>query len=111
MQIKSLNIELTPSIAEYVEKRLEPILEMLKGHESLELDAEVGKETMHHHKGPYFKASFHLHLGSNHFQAEEEHEDLYAAIDNARDELRRQLVDFKERQNDRRKHAARPDKA
>ncbi|MBI2485228.1 ribosome-associated translation inhibitor RaiA [Candidatus Uhrbacteria bacterium] len=110
MNIKSLNIELTPSIAEYVQKRLEPILKMLEGHESLELDAEVGKETKHHNKGPYFRATFHLHLGANHFQAEEEHEDLYAAIDGARDELRRQIVDFKERLADRRKKAQRPDK-
>jgi ribosomal subunit interface protein len=74
-----------------------------------EVDIEVGKTSERHAKGPFFFAEANLGVPGDVFRARTETEDLYEAIDLMKDDLRRQVVDFKNLLDDN-KHEPRPDK-
>lgn len=101
---------MTPAIEAYVEKRLEPIARLLKRDSSAMIAVEVGKSTKHHNKGPYFFAEYQLEVGSASFRAKEQQEDLYAAVDVAQGELKRQIVEWKKKFLDQRRKVVRSGK-
>jgi putative sigma-54 modulation protein len=96
-EIKATNIDLTPAIKEYVEKRLSTLVNLCEKYSPADVVAEVGKNSQHHQKGEVFFAEFNLTIPGATLRATSTQEDLYAAIDDAKDELKRQLVDRKER--------------
>lgn len=85
--IKATNIELTPAISDYVDKKVD-VLNKFIGEE---IDAlakiEVGKTTNHHNKGDIFRAEINLTIGKKDYRAVVETSDLYAAIDDMKDEI------------------------
>ncbi len=109
VSLKGLNMDLTDAIKAYVETKLTALDKLVEGFgEAVQARVEVGKTTHHHKNGPYYRCEVNLSLPGRDLRAEEEREDLYEAIDVTADELKRQLVDAKERQQGR--HAPRPDK-
>ena len=80
-------IEKTEALDAYVEKRLTSLDKYLKEFEHVHADVEVGKTTRHHMKGDVFRAEAKLHLAQKDVYVEAEKDDLYAAIDEIRDEL------------------------
>ena len=112
MQITSLKatgIDLTPAIKEYVELKLDYIAKLVSKEESASIDVEVGKSTYHHNKGEIMFARFTLSIPGEMFTVEETEEELYKAIDKAKDDLSRRIIDRKERLTDRNRQP-RPDK-
>ncbi len=108
---KATGIELTDAIANYVNEKLAAIEKLTQDFEPVvEVLIEVGKTTKHHNKGPFFYAEMTLRIPGEVLRASHEAEDLYEAIDLVKDELRRQVVDFKTRLSDRTRKARRPDK-
>ena len=94
-------MELTDAIKLYVEERVQTLKKLTSHFESIaELRAELGKTSKHHAKGPYFFAEFHLDTPGTTLNAKAEGEDLYAVIDEVKDDLKRQLVSRKEKQKD-----------
>lgn len=109
--IKATNMDLTDSIRKQVEKQIDALKKLTTDFEpTAVLDVEVGKTTQHHAKGPFFFCEMNLEIPGQLLRAHEEKEDLYEAIDAARDAVRRQLLDRKEKLIDRTQRAARPDK-
>ena len=103
--ILGTNMELTEAIKQYVEERVMALEKLTTHFESTaEVRAELGKTSQHHEKGPYFFAELHLAVPGTTLTAKSEGEDLYAVIDEVRDELKRQLVDKKEKSLDQNKH-------
>lgn len=97
-QIKASNMELTPAIKEYVEKRLGTLEKFIRGKDgSNQMNIEVGKTTNHHKNGEVYKAEVNLDANGKHFYAVSEKEDLYSAVDDVRSEVERQLVQTKDR--------------
>lgn len=78
-------MELTSSIKEYIEKRTETLEKLFLN--DAELYIEVGKTSMHHKKGDYYKAEINIQIGENKFFAESEKENLYSAVDAVKDEI------------------------
>lgn len=103
-------MEITDAIRAFVEEKVQVLEKMTKNWEPAELRIEVGKTTNHHAKGPYFKAEMQLSIPGEVLRAVEEAEDLYESVDKVRDNLRRQLKEYQERQQDRSQRAGRPDK-
>lgn len=103
--ILGTNMDLTDAIKSYVEERV-AALEKLTAHfeSTAELRAELGKTSKHHANGPYYFAEFHLDAPGTVLNAKAEGEDLYAVIDEVKDDLKRQLVDRKEKLVDENKH-------
>lgn len=91
--VKATNIELTESLKQYVEKKLRRVSNKFvdKNDESAQCDVELGKTTEHHKNGNVLRAEFNLHVAGKNMYAAAEEEDLYAAIDEARNDLSRQL--------------------
>jgi ribosomal subunit interface protein len=65
------------------------------GDESIKCNVEVGKTTRHHKSGDIFRAEINLHTAGKDFYAVSEKGDLYAAIDEVKDEISRALVHHK----------------
>ncbi len=99
--IKATNIELTEAIRDYVNKKFNLVSKFVrKSDESVLCRVEVGKITQHHKKGEVFRAEGRLHVDGKELYATSEKEDLYAAIDDVKDELVRVLTSTKEKKMD-----------
>ena|SRR3989339_1723100 len=97
VEIQGTNMDLTPAIKAYVDQRLEPIARLIEKLEPCDVRAEVGKTSNHHAKGDVFRTEFNLTTNGGFFRAESTFDDLYASIDAAASDLRRQVVDHKEK--------------
>jgi ribosomal subunit interface protein len=95
--IKATNMELTGAINDYVNKRLDGIKKFIKKDDKGMIYVEVGKTTNHHKQGDVFRAEFNMELSGLKFYAFSEKEDLYAAIDDARGEIVRQITSKKDK--------------
>lgn len=97
INIKATNMELTGAITEYVNKRLAGIEKFVKEGEEMIAYIEVGKTTNHHKQGDIFRAEFNVDISGNKFYTFSEKEDLYIAIDDAKEEIARQIKTKKDR--------------
>lgn len=102
INIKATNTQLTPAIREYIEKKLALVEKKLINPEdtSTHCDVEVGKTTRGQHKGEVFRAEFNLSLDGRLHRTESVQENLYAAIDEAKDELYRTIRKYKNKKKD-----------
>lgn len=108
--IKATNMEMTEAIEAYVREKLEVVDKlMIDFRPEPEAAVELGKTSTHHANGPFFFAEITMTVPSNVLRARTEAEDLYEAIDLMKDDLRRQVVDIKEKMVDAH-HEPRPDK-
>jgi ribosomal subunit interface protein len=96
INIKATNMELTSAISEYVNERLSKIEKYSKQGE-VNGYVEIGKTTNHHKQGEVYKAEFDINLNGSKFFAMSEKEDLYSAIDDAKEEIVRKVTHTKDR--------------
>jgi len=98
IRIQATNIELTGAIEEYVRKRL-MTLERLLGEDNqiARADVEIGLITRHHKQGNVFRAEVNIHTPRHDFRSSSEAEDLYAAIDDVKEEVEREIVSEKDK--------------
>lgn len=94
--IKVTNMELTRGINNYIDKRVLGISKFVKGGE-MTVFVEVGKTTNHHKQGDIFRAEFNIEISGAKFYAFSEKEDLYRAIDDAKEGIVRQITNSKDR--------------
>lgn len=88
--IKTNGVELTEAINSYVSEKL-LMVEKLIGESVAIADVEVAKETRHHKSGELFRAEINLQIDGDLLRATKTKDDLYAAIDLAKDELAQEL--------------------
>lgn len=94
--IKGTNIELTDGIRNAVAKKLATLDERVKKlGGSVTGDVEVAKTSNHHKKGAHFRAEIQVHLPGAMLYAESIQEDLYVAINDAKNEVGRQIRKYK----------------
>ncbi|MFH1564822.1 MAG: ribosome-associated translation inhibitor RaiA [bacterium] len=95
--IKGEKLELTQSIEDYLQKKIDSLEKFLNvDDDSLIAYAIAGKTTTHHAKGNYFRAEIKIKTPRKDFFARVEKDDLYAAIDEAKDILKRDIIKYKE---------------
>lgn len=94
---KATNLSFTPAIEEYVDKKLETLEKFFKNVGEVLVNVEVGKTTSHHKSGDIFKAEIHLMADGEDYYANAETEDLYASIDEVKDEVIRELTSRRKR--------------
>jgi len=104
INIKTTAISLTPSISEYVNKKMESVKKFLESDPSAICDFEVGKTTQHHKSGDIFRAEAHIVAAKRDIYAQSEQSDLYAAIDAVRDEVMHRLTSDKGKRLSRIRH-------
>ncbi|KPJ84738.1 hypothetical protein AMJ57_05570 [Parcubacteria bacterium SG8_24] len=94
--IKAKNIELSDAIRSAVDEKMAALDEVTaRFGEVVRGEVEVGKTTKHHKKGPLFRAEIHVILPSKVVYAEALNYDLYIAINDAKKEAERQIVEFR----------------
>lgn len=102
--IKTKNIELTDAIEEFINDKIGSLNKFIKilqeekverGKPLGEFFVEIEKETMHHRKGPFFKAEVKLHLPGKTIVAESENEDLKSSIVEIKDKMQQELKKYK----------------
>ena len=97
-KIKVTNVELTPAIQDYLNKKVATFDKLInKKDESAALNVILAKITRHHQKGDIFKAEMNLHISGKVFQASSEEQDIFVAIDFAKDEMVRELRSYKDK--------------
>ncbi len=96
INIKATNIELTNGINKYIAKRLASIKKFSKGKQ-ISGYIEVGRTTNHHNKGDVFMAEFNITLNGENYFTTSKKEDLYSAIDEAKEEIIRQVTQNKDK--------------
>jgi len=94
---KSKNFSLTPSIEDYIQKKISSLEKFLNNfnEQVIRCEMEVGKTTSRHRSGDIFRAEINLSVGGRMFRVESERDDLFAAVDEVRDELEQEVKKFK----------------
>lgn len=109
--IKATGIKLNRALKTYIQEKiggLEKFVEIFqekkyyngffgKGKPRVEAWVEIGRTTRHHYKGPVFRAEVQMRLPGKSLRAEAVREDLKLAIVEVKDELQRELKEYKER--------------
>jgi len=109
IEIKSTNLELTPSIINYIKEKIGSLEKLvfnigreldssLKSKPAIEGWIEVEKTTHHHRKGKVFRAECQIKLPGKSIRVESLKEDLLLAINEVKDNLQRELKQYKEKQ-------------
>lgn len=96
--IKATSMELTDAIETYVREKVSDLEKILDTSDtSLMANVEVGKTTEHHHSGNIFFAAIDLHMKMKNLRSSVERDDLYAAIDEVKDEMAREIKTHREK--------------
>lgn len=94
--IRKKNLEITPALAEYIEKKiLKPLKKLLADVIDKDLpilDLEVERTTRHHHKGNVYRMEANLSLGKKFFRSDAVDEDIHSACDAIEKGLERELT-------------------
>ena len=100
INVKGTALDLTPSIKEYIETRLQPLGRFIKRYEvkgEIHLFVEIARTTKHHHKGDVFYAEVTVELPKTVLRAESTNPDIREAIDQVKDILKRKMEQYKEK--------------
>lgn len=109
--ITGTNMDLTDAIKAYVEERIAAIEKLVGDFEpTVDIKVEVGKTSNHHNKGDVYRAEVQMTVPGTVFRAEETAEDLYEAIDKVKEQIKRQISDYKNKLTDKTQRAIRPGK-
>ena len=103
---------MTPSLREFVEEKigsLEKYFDLLQEVDDpslvskIEAVVEVGRTTLHHRKGDICRAEVLITFHRNKLRAAKSADDLEKAVVAVRDDLQRQITDFKEKMLDKKR--------
>lgn len=98
--IEAIRIEVTPALKTFIDRKLEPLGKFVKKFEKedeAEFFLEISRTTKHHHKGLVFRAEANLKIGGTMLRAEANAENARTAIDALKDELKQEVLRFKEK--------------
>ena len=103
IKIKATGLELTGQIEDYARMKINLLQKFFayyarKG--DLLFEIELAKTTAHHKGGDVFRAEINFTAGGVHFRSEATKEDLFMAIDEAKDEMSRELSKLKNKHSD-----------
>ena len=83
-------------LQEYIDKKLAGVEKFIDPSDtSVMCDVEVARTTSHHRTGDVFKAEFHIHVAGKYLTAVSEKDNIYAALDEVKDEISHSLKAYK----------------
>lgn len=98
--IKTLNLDLTPILKQYIEEKiggLEKFLKFCETESEIQCAVEVGRITRHHHQGRVFQAEINLRLPHRTLRSSAESEDVRLAVNQAKSELLEEIKKYKQK--------------
>ena len=108
--IRTKNLKLTSALRQYLKEKINSLDKFAKifqekekyfngfygkGKPRVEAWVEISKTTQHHQKGPYFRAEIQMRLPRKSLRATAKEKNLKLAIVQIKDELQRQLKQYK----------------
>jgi len=97
---KATGISLTPSISEYIERKVQMLKKFFRREsDEVLINVEVGKISQHHKSGDIFRAEIHTVVNGDEYYAATETSDLYAAIDEVKDKIVYELISKRKKSN------------
>lgn len=93
-------MELTPAIRDFTEKKISGLAKFIgRDDEAVKVFVEVGTTTRHHHSGDIFRAEIQISAPNveKGMRTEAVNDDLYTAIEEAKDEMKSELVKIKDK--------------
>lgn len=88
ININTKHIDLTDALAHHVRNKVSQVEKFLdKNDGSIMCDVEIGTSTTHHQSGEIFCAEINLHTAGHDYRVVSEKDDLYFAINQAKDEI------------------------
>lgn len=96
-RIKITGMDMTPSIQDYVDKKIDMLNKFIDSEDDALAEIEIGRTTNHHHKGDVYKAELHITTSKGSYHAEAKESDLYIAIDMVKDKMSQEIVNKKDR--------------
>ena len=92
LNIKATNMQLTPAIRSYVENKVSALEKLVDPDDTtVHADVEVGQTSRHHQHGDIFRAEINLQISGEMLRVESQQDNLYAAVDEVKDEMQRRL--------------------
>src|SRR3989344_9339230 len=95
IKIKTSGLDLTPSLEEYTRIKINMLHKFFpyykKESGELMFEVEIGKISGHHRKGDVYRAEINFNADGARMRSEAVRDDIYAAIDEAKDEMSREL--------------------
>ncbi|OHB20213.1 MAG: ribosomal subunit interface protein [Parcubacteria group bacterium RIFCSPLOWO2_01_FULL_48_18] len=98
IKLKGTQLELTPAIEQYVRQKLDSVRRLIVRIDAsnvAEADVEIERTTRHHRRGLVYRAEINLALPKELLRAEALSEDIRLAVNEATEELRRQIKKYK----------------
>jgi len=93
--IKGIHMDITPAVEAYARKKVQSLEKFIDEGTKMEVDLS---KTHHHQKGSdAFKADYKVFCKGEYLQSSAEAEDIYSALDLARDELYMSLSSKKDK--------------
>lgn len=119
--IKTKNIKLNRALKSFIQEKIDDLEKFAdifqsekyfdhfygKGKPKVEAWVEVGKESLHHKKGPIFWAECQMRFPKKSLRSTAKRENLELAIVEVKDELQRQLKQYREKLTAQTKRRAR----
>lgn len=91
IQIQTINLDLTPAIKDFVESKFSTLYRVVSDQTAL-CNVDLERTTNHHKQGEVYKVSVRIKTAGEAYQIDTTQEDLYAAIDIAKDDIERNIV-------------------
>lgn len=105
LAVQGVNLAITPSLRRYVDAKLIKTVERLlvrhSAYPASAIDLQLACATRHHKKGKFWEAIANLHLPGSQTRHKTSAEDIYSAIDELEDILKREIKIYKERSRSR----------
>lgn len=103
VKIKATQIELTGSIKQYIEEKMDMIDKYLGEIQVINCDFEIEKTKSNQNKGMIFRAEVNVEVPGDFLRIEKTSDDLYKAIDKVKDHLPRSIKRYKEKKRDKKR--------
>lgn len=96
--IRGLHMELTEALHEFVTRKIQSLEKMCEGYSPCDISVSVGKTVNGQQKGDIWKTELRMTVPGRTFHVERITDDLYASVDLAKDELKRQIAEYKRKE-------------
>ena len=106
IDIKGINLELTPSIKEYIDMKISGLSKFVEKWEKIgavEARFELSKISNHHNKGDVYHADANITLDGQFVRAEASGDDAHAVIDKVKDIMKGEITKIKEKEEEENK--------
>ncbi len=96
-EMRGVHLQVTDALRSFIEGKILSLQKMCGGYSPCDVDIEVGKTIPDQQKGDIWRTQVRMAIPGHTFRVERIADDLYASIDLVKDELKRQLAEYKKR--------------